>query len=123
MTTNTHLPVKNGFYWKCGAEGCHFMLNIPDTSKFSVKDESQRAPQSYADDNYKEIFMRDHHDQYEPGRAPDIVIEYVISACCTVCPDKIGTIVQNDTDSVVCTECKTTWYTDGTGGEKYDREA
>lgn len=70
------------------------------------------------DEWYTRLFTRDHASQYEPGRAPNIEVEYVISALCSVCEDGVGDIVDNDGESVRCEVCRTTWYVDGTGGER-----
>lgn len=116
-TDNPHQPVKDGFFWKCAVEGCHFMLMIPDTSKFRVAEGQERAPQSYADDNYKELFKGDHTDTFNPGRAQDITVEWDILADCSVCEDG-GSVRVNDSDGVVCNECGTTWTMDGKQGTR-----
>ena len=58
-----------------------------------------------------------HLETHEPGRAPDIDVEYVLSASCSVCEDGIGDVVQESSDSIECRECGTTWSDDGTYGE------
>lgn len=69
------------------------------------------------DERYDKMFRRDHTSQYEPGRAPDIEIEWVVSAMCSVCEGG-GDVDQNDGESLICKDCGTTWYMDGTGGER-----
>lgn len=65
---------------------------------------------------YESMFQK-HADQYLPGRAPDIEVEYVVSATCSVCEDG-GDVDTNDSDSVVCGDCGTTWSNDGKWGER-----
>lgn len=62
-----------------------------------------------------------HLRQHEPGRAVDIEVDWEPSACCSVCPDGIGAIKQNDGESLVCDDCGTTWSLDGTCGERVEQ--
>lgn len=57
-----------------------------------------------------------HLETHEPGRAPDIDIEYRLDASCSVCEDEIGDVEQ-DGDGLICRDCGTTWSEDGTYGE------
>ena len=58
-----------------------------------------------------------HLKTHEPGRAPDIVVEYVLSASCSVCADGVGDVVQESSEVLECRDCGTTWSEDGTYGE------
>lgn len=58
---------------------------------------------------------RDHQDQHRPDRALDIEVDWIVSACCSVCEDEIGK-VEDDGESLVCRECGTTWDRDGSDG-------
>lgn len=58
-----------------------------------------------------------HIETHEPGRAPDIDVEYVLSASCSVCEDGIGSVEQVDSETIECQECHTTWSSDGSYGE------
>jgi len=58
-----------------------------------------------------------HLETHEPGRAPDIDVEYVLSASCSVCEDGIGNVETLDGESIGCADCGTTWSEDGTYGE------
>lgn len=64
--------------------------------------------------------MPDHIDQHKPGRALDIVVDWGVSAQCSVCDDGIGDIVQDD-EGLICRECRTFWNIDGTGGMLEDK--
>lgn len=56
----------------------------------------------------------EHLKQHNPGRAPDIEIEYILSADCSVCEDG-GDIVADD-GVLLCRICQTSWSDDGTHG-------
>lgn len=61
-------------------------------------------------------FERVHASQFEPGKAPDITVDFEIVAECSICDDggDIGTV---DSETVSCRDCGATWAMDGTGGE------
>jgi hypothetical protein len=69
-----------------------------------------------------ELFHKSHGGQYDAGRAPDIAVEWEISACCSVCPDGIGDVTTNDSETVTCKDCGTTWAMDGTAGERAEAD-
>ncbi len=71
-------------------------------------------PQGYAD-----RVLRDHLEQHKPGRAMDIEVSWEPSACCSVCEDSIGNVVQED-DGLTCRDCGTTWDIDGEQGERME---
>lgn len=71
----------------------------------------------FDDERYAALFKRSHSDQYEPGRAPDITVDWVISADCSVCEDG-GDIDTEDGESVICKDCGTTWGMTGENGER-----
>ncbi len=105
MTTNPHQPdidflSRGGL--KCTAPDCNFYLAVPREDWL---------------ESWKPHFRDVHTQQYDEGRARDIEIEWVISACCSVCEDGVGDVQVNDTDTVRCNDCGTTWYMSGTGGE------
>lgn len=60
--------------------------------------------------------FRDHQAQHRPGRARDIGVDWIVSACCNVCEDQIGRI-EDQSEILECMECGTTWDRDGTDGE------
>ena len=63
--------------------------------------------------------MRDHLPQHEPGRAVDIEVDWEPSACCSVCPDGIGSVRWDNEsgEGLICIECRTTWDNEGRSGE------
>lgn len=61
----------------------------------------------------------DHQEQHRPGRAFDIEVDWIVSACCSVCEDEIGK-VEDDGEGLVCRECGTTWDRDGSDGYRAD---
>lgn len=63
------------------------------------------------------VAFRDHSAQYEPGRAPDIQVDWEPVALCPVCEDGVGDIAQVD-EGLGCKECDTTWDMVGRGGER-----
>lgn len=111
---NQHQPiwhasptVKDMYRVSCTAEGCHYLSSFVST----VHEEEFVRVRA-------EVHFSNHTKQYLPGSAPDIVVDWEISACCSVCEDGIGDIVTEDSESVYCKECGTTWSMDGTDGER-----
>lgn len=101
---NPHQPIPEVGRLRCAADGCDYALHFPSTFR----------PELGYDG-----FHRLHSSQYDPGRAPDIAIDWVISASCSVCPDGIGEVeASDDGEGVWCQECGTTWSIHGTGGER-----
>jgi hypothetical protein len=84
----------------CAVEDCHFTLvaGLAD------------AP------TYARIFQDEHAAQYEPGRAPDIAVDWEIVADCSVCED--GGDIEQEDDGVTCRKCDTRWSIDGRYGER-----
>lgn len=72
------------------------------------------------DERYRGHFDA-HRSQYEPGRAPDIEIEYELVATCSVCAD--GGDVKDEGETVICGQCGTNWYRDGSYGERAEAAA
>lgn len=73
-------------------------------------------------EEYATNSIRHHLETHEPGRAPDIEVEYEIVAYCSVCEDGLGDVEVVDIETLECAECNTVWYIDGTGGEREDSE-
>ncbi len=67
-------------------------------------------------EEYATNSIRDHLETHEPGRAPDIEVDYILTADCSVCED--GGDVKDEGEALVCGDCGTTWYRDGTYGER-----
>lgn len=65
-------------------------------------------------------WIADHLRQHAPGRALDIEVDWEPVASCSVCPDGIGGIEINDSESLRCAECGTAWDMDGKGGERHE---
>lgn len=107
-SSNPHQPITEDRQIRCAAEDCNFAMHRIRTSQ----------AQGVQDIHLLTLFHYNHADQYSPGRAPDIAVDWTISACCSVCPDGIGDVELNDGESVVCKECNTTWSMDGTHGER-----
>lgn len=63
-----------------------------------------------------------HARQYEPDRAPDIEVNWVPDACCSVCADGIGDIRSHEDGGVWCQDCGTVWDVTGRYGERSERE-
>ena len=101
---NQHKPITDGSFLKCAAPDCHYALFT--THNFTINE------------GFWEKQFLDHARQYEPGRAPDITVDWEISACCSVCPDRLGDVKVNDSDTVRCDDCGTVWAMDGTLGER-----
>lgn len=59
--------------------------------------------------------LAEHEAQHGPGRALDITVEWEVSALCSVCEDGVGD-VQQEGDELICQDCGTCWFIDGTGG-------
>lgn len=87
-----------------------------DTTIFTSYRDTYGDPQDYANRT-----LRDHLDQHTPGRALNIEVSWELSACCSVCEDEIGDIVQED-DGLTCRECGTTWDIDGEQGERKEND-
>lgn len=60
--------------------------------------------------------IRYHLETHNPGRAPDIDVEYKIEACCSVCEDGIGDVTEADSETLECNRCGSHWSIDGTYG-------
>lgn len=103
-TVNAHQPVTATNRIDCAATDCGYAMH------------TYHPPQGSID--WAHHFRQQHTAQYEPGRAPDITVDWEISACCSVCPDGIGKVVTNDSETVMCEECNTYWNIDGTCGER-----
>lgn len=100
----------------CNAEGCKWAYWVG--SGFENTEESHSHS------------IKDHADQFEPGRAPNIDVEYKVVAYCSVCPNGSGsriTIVGRDgtraPDSLQCEHCGTGWDVDGKNGTRDPRAA
>lgn len=107
--TNLHQPRIDGTAVRCSAPGCYhvtFGYLLP-----TEKDDPERQ------ESAKENFRRAHTATYEPGRAPDIEVDWRVVATCSVCHDG-GDVDTSDSETVECSQCHTTWYIDGTGGER-----
>lgn len=109
MSSNPHQPITEDRTIRCAAEDCSYAMH-----RITARPEQE---QTRIDDYLLELFRSTHADQYSPGRAPDIAVDWTISALCSVCPDGIGDVELNDGESVTCRECLTTWSMDGTHGE------
>lgn len=99
LTTVTD-PQERVIGLSCAAEGCNWAL-------YGGVMTPERA---------EDVFRRQHRDQYEPGRVPDIAPEWVLSVPCSFCPD--GGDVHDEGETLVCRQCDSTWYRDGTYGER-----
>lgn len=97
----------------CAAEGCGY---------FSTHYDFPSRTQEANDASAAGLFNMHHRAQYDPGRAPDITVEYELVAYCSVCEDGIGDIQQNDGETVRCKECGTAWHIDGTNGEREEKD-
>lgn len=75
------------------------------------------APAKYATE--RRGWMQDHIDQHAFGRATDLEVIWTISADCTMCEDG-GDIIDEDSETLRCQRCNTTWAIDGTFGELSD---
>lgn len=66
-------------------------------------------------------WMQDHIDQHAPGGAVNLDVMWHVSADCTVCDDG-GDIIDEDSETLRCQKCQTTWAIDGTFGQLADDE-
>lgn len=107
-TTNPHQPEIAAHHWNCTAPECRYQMHV-----YPIRAMDPAEHGTY----WQGIWDGTHAAQFGPGRAPDIAIEWEISALCSVCPDGIGEVIVNDPESVICKECKTTWDMDGEQGE------
>lgn len=96
----------------CAAEGCYYVSTHYDFPG--------RTPEEN-DASAEGIFRMHHSGQYEPGRAPNIAIEYQLVATCSVCPDG-GDVVSDSSESVTCNGCGTIWDIDGTDGTRKEND-
>jgi hypothetical protein len=75
-----------------------------------------------SDEGYIAHFTRLHTVQYEPGRAPDIEVDWDPSANCSVCEDLGEVKADPDGEGLFCVQCKTRWGMDGEHGERAEAE-
>lgn len=110
---NPHQPEPSGGLLKCQAPDCGYLRTfyVPEYRDY----EKWLASAC-------EGFKRDHSYQFEPGRARDISVDWEISALCSVCEDGIGEVEVNDSESLRCKECNTTWDMEGGNGEREEQE-
>lgn len=94
-----HSPEGVTYAVSCAASDCHYLLSAGGSD----------------DERYRSLF-ESHRSQYDPGRAPDIEIEYELVATCSVCAD--GGDVKDEGETVACAKCGTNWYRDGSYGER-----
>ncbi|QGJ93517.1 hypothetical protein SEA_MUFASA8_69 [Arthrobacter phage Mufasa8] len=117
-TTNLHQPVeRDGNHLDCGAPDCGYSMFTHPIATPTFKDQPEKMATYWRDQ-----FQRHHSDQYAPGRAPDIAVDWEVSACCSICEDKIGDIVVVDSETLTCKDCGTTWDMHGTSGELAEQE-
>jgi hypothetical protein len=120
-TTNLHQPITEEHHIKCAAPDCGYAMHTYPVRSITTGDDGDYWDR--LNTFWAEQFHRYHASQYDEGRAPDITVDWEISACCSVCEDGIGKVVHNDSETVTCEECGTTWFMDGTGGELKDVDA
>jgi hypothetical protein len=113
---NLHQPASTENRITCAAPDCGYSMHTHSIRMFEGKPDQLAT-------YWESLFDRHHADQYAPGRAPDITVDWEISACCSVCEDGVGKVVTNDSETVTCEECDTTWCIDGTAGELKDVDA
>ena len=65
-----------------------------------------------------EKIIRDHLETHAPWRAPDIEIDWVLQASCSICEDG-GNVKQECSSVILCSTCGTRWGIDGTYGERW----
>lgn len=94
----------------CAAKGCDWIVYVGSAS-------TDAARGSLNSQLYFDRIAREHSSQFDEGAAPNIEIEYELSAGCSVCPDKIGDVVCESGETIMCRECGTTWDMEGTMGE------
>ncbi|QAY16180.1 hypothetical protein SEA_SONALI_68 [Arthrobacter phage Sonali] len=112
---NPHQPSTGTRHLHCTADGCHFTLQRPAASPNSTPGDFENF--------WLGKFIDYHSGQFEPGRAPDIAVDWEISACCSVCPDGIGDIEVIDSDTIQCKDCRTTWDMTGSNGDREETQA
>lgn len=112
MSHNPHIPRLTESTVECSAPGCSHVWYVGSDAVERAKERTPRDPVAF----FTSIWGN-HSRQFEPGGAPDITVEWELVAHCSVCPDKVGDVVTNDSESVVCNECGTTWGMDGESGE------
>ena len=64
-----------------------------------------------------EQIIRNHLKTHAPWRAPDIEIDWVLQASCSICEDG-GNVELEGPDALACSTCGTMWDIDGTCGER-----
>lgn len=112
VTENLHQPQMDGTAVRCAVPDCGTVVfGLLHPERVEVEREQENA---------REAFKRMHTSEYEPGRAPSISVEWALVASCSVCPD-MGDVVMDD-DVLVCQTCKTTWFRDGSFGERPEPE-
>lgn len=95
-----------------------------DPAGFSIIDRCDECPYTaytWSRVKLKGSIIKEHLAQHEPGRAVDIEVNWEPSAFCSVCEDGIGDIKTNDSESLRCDDCDTTWDIDGRNGETDDQ--
>lgn len=110
---NPHEPKRVGRLLECQAPDCGYWQTFYVPKSANYDDWLASACK---------MFKRDHSEQFEPGRAPNIAVDWEISALCSVCEDGIGDIVTEDSESLRCKECNTTWSMEGDSGERNDED-
>lgn len=70
--------------------------------------------QDHVPDDVLEIRANHAHDvsQHDPGRAPDIQVDFELVADCSVCEFPKGDVQQTDHEVLTCEDCGTTWTLD-----------
>lgn len=112
--TNPHRPVEDGSFYRCFAAECDYSIYVYPLRRLSAERSAEY---------WDVVWHSTHARQYEPGNAPDIAVDWEVSACCSVCPDGIGDVVtDSDGDGVECKECGTHWNIDGTLGERAEED-
>lgn len=84
----------------CNAPGCRYRC------RYMVSTVSR--------DDFPAIFHRAHGNEYDPGRAPSIEVDWEPSGSCSTCGR--GDIETGDDDTVQCDFCGSYWSHDGSGG-------
>lgn len=90
---------------RCAAEGCPVVW----------------FTQGLDEDPQRDRWAREHADQYEPGRAPDIEIDWTPSAVCPICDDWVD-LTTVDSETLECPQCHTTWSMNGHDGQRPDEQ-
>lgn len=110
---NPHQPKHEGAFLNCQAPDCRYWVtfHVPNGRDFEEWLSTARKR-----------FKRDHSEQFEPGRAPNISVDWEVSALCSVCEDGIGEIVTEDSETLRCKECGTTWSMEGDNGEREEQD-